>query len=763
MRLKFTLLLVICFVQLFSQKVGLVLSGGGSKGITHIGVIKALEENNVPIDFISGTSIGAVVGGMYAMGFSPEKMIELIKSDDFRRWSTGEVELNYLYYYRNADPKPSFAEIPFSINKIDSFDLKSNIFPTNIISSRQMNYAFVPLCAQATAECRSDFNKLFVPFRCVASDIYKKKAVVLRRGDLGNAIRASMTFPFMFRPIVVDDCLLFDGGIYNNFPVDVMKKEFNPDVMIGSVVSNNPKKPSEHDIIKQVQNMIMNKTDYTISKEDGFMMKFELSEVKMFDFTQVDELVKMGYDSTMAHIEEIKERVKREVNQADLTQKREAYIKKLPVLKFQNVRVIGVDSLQRKYVEKLFHIENDVFSADEFKEAYFKLISDDKILEVIPQAIYNPKTELFDLKLQVRIQENLKLQVGGNVSSSTSNQAFFGITYQNITRYAQSAHLDAQFGKMYNGMNLGTRIEIPTKKNWYSKVGLVYHKFDFFEKDRLFYAKDKMSDFKQYEFYSKVSVGFPLTMKGRLEFGLGYGLLTDYYLQDRTQITGSTNADKSTFSLGSAFGRIENYTLNNIMYPTKGYNHLFTVQLLAGNERFKSGTVQPNNSYFNQDIWLQLKAKYDHYYPVAPRITIGVYAEAVISNREFLNNYTVSLTQAPTFRPTPHSKTLFNANYSANQYGAFGIKPIYHLSRQLHFRTEAYWFIPYKSILPSLSNSPIYSTSFSNSNFLGEAALVYNFRIASAGMFINYYSAAVSKINFGVNIGFLLFNSKFIE
>ncbi len=765
MKFRFTLLLslLLCLpLFLHAQKVGLVLSGGGAKGITHIGVIKALEENNIPIDYITGTSMGAIIGGMYAMGFTPDEMVKLLKSDDFKRWSTGEVESNYRFYYRNSDPKPSFVEVPFNINSIDSLDIKYNLFPTNIISPRQMNYAFVPLFSRSSAACDGNFNKLFVPFRCVASDIYNKKAVVFRKGDLGDAIRASMTFPFMFKPIMIDNCVLFDGGIYNNFPVDVMRDDFNPDIIIGSVVSNNPRKPDDRDIIMQVENMIMNKTDYSIKEDEGILLKFETSNIRTFDFSRVDEVVQMGYDSTMAHIAEIKQRIKREKPLEEITEKRKDYQDKLPELKFQHVIVTGIDSLQKKYVEQIFHIRDRVFDEKEFKEAYFKLISDDKILEVVPHARYNKTNQLFDLQLNVRIQDHLKVLLGGNVSSSTSNQAYFGLTYQNLTEYAQSAYLDAQFGKIYNGLSLGTRIEIPTKRNWYAKLSVVLHKFDYFEGDKLFYVDNRVSDFSQNESYGKLSVGFPVTMKGRMEFGIGYGLLTDYYIQTPNQLNNASN-DKSTFSLGSAFTRIENYTLNDLMYPTKGYNHFASLQLLAGDQFFKSGVQNGNVVPEKTDLWLQFRARFDHYYSVAPKISLGTYAEVAYSNRKLLDNYTVSLIQAPAFRPTPHSKTVFNGNYSANQFAAFGLKPIYYLSKQLHVRTEAYWFIPYKSILPATNNQAVYSTPFSTSHFLGEASLVFNFRIASAALFANYYSAGMNKWNFGVNIGFLLFNNKFIE
>ena len=94
-----------------AQKVGLVLSGGGAKGLTHIGIIRALEENNIPIDYITGTSMGAIVGSLYAMGYSPDDMEKLLKSDDFKRWYSGNIEEKYIYYFKKNPPTPEFINI----------------------------------------------------------------------------------------------------------------------------------------------------------------------------------------------------------------------------------------------------------------------------------------------------------------------------------------------------------------------------------------------------------------------------------------------------------------------------------------------------------------------------------------------------------------------------------------------------------------------------------------------------------------------------
>jgi len=746
-----------------AQKVGLVLSGGGAKGITHIGIIKALEENNIPIDYVAGTSMGAIVGGMYAMGFTVDEIIQTVKSNDFKHWTTGEIESNYKYYYRNADPKPNFVEISFNIHNIDSINLKSAILPTNIISPHQMNYAFVPLSSQANAVAGGNFDKLFVPFRCVASDIYKKEAVVFRYGVLGDAIRASLSYPFMFKPVVIDGRLLFDGGIFNNFPVDVMRSDFKPEFMIGSVVANNPRKPDERDILTQIQNMIMSRTDYRIHKKEGLLLKFNLPNFKLFDFSRVDELVQMGYDSTMKHMDEIKARVKRRVSTDEINRKRQNFRDRYPELKFQHIEVNGVDSLQKIYIQQVFHNNNEAFTMKEFKEAYFKLVSDDKILEVIPHAVYNSSTGNFDLHLNVKTQDHLKVLLGGNVSSSTSNQAYFGLSFQNLTDYAQSAYVDAQFGKVYNGLGIGTRIEIPSQKSWYVKMALVLHKFDYFEGDQLFYNDNRTANFTQGEVYGKLSAGFPLSMKSRLEVGIGYGFMTDNYYLNRAQITSSTKEDESQFSLGSLFTRIERYTLDNVMYPTKGYSHSTSLQFIGGNQTFESKNDPTKNVDDVFDAWIQWRAKFDQYFQLAPKFTLGTYGELAFSSRKLLQNYSVSIIEAPAFQPTPYSRTVFNEAYSANQYVAVGVKPIYHLTKVLHVRGEAYWFVPYQTITRSTDNSASYSSPFSSSQFMAETSLVYNFKIASAGMFVNYLSSAASNWNFGINIGFLLFNPKFTE
>ena len=222
--------LVLLTGALHAQSVGLVLSGGGAKGITHIGIIQALEENDIPIDYISGTSMGAIVASLYSMGYTPDEMIQVMKSDDFQRWYTGSLDQDYMYYFKKNKDVPDLFSVHFSFK--DSIRVVPEF--SNIVNATPMNLGFLEIFAGSTAACKGNFDNLMIPFRCVASDIYNKNEVVFSKGDLGDAVRASMTYPFFFRPIKVDSVLLYDGGLYNNFPSDVMQKDFNPDIVIGT-------------------------------------------------------------------------------------------------------------------------------------------------------------------------------------------------------------------------------------------------------------------------------------------------------------------------------------------------------------------------------------------------------------------------------------------------------------------------------------------------------------------------------------------------
>ena len=276
-RLRNLLIVLLIFVVnlLHGQQVGLVLSGGGAKGLAHIGVIKALEENGIPIDYITGSSIGSIIGALYSSGYTPDQMIQVFESEEFFLWSKGIIPEKYKYYYKKQDDNATM----FSF----SFDFKEGLpktrFPSYLIPTHQMDIAFMQIFSPPIAKANYNFDSLMIPFRSIAADIYDKKSIISKSGDLGSAVRASMTFPFFFRPILVDSIPLFDGGMYNNFPWDIMMDEFSPDFLIGSNVSQNTPPPGELGILLQLENMIVTKTDFDIPDSLGITINTRVGSI----------------------------------------------------------------------------------------------------------------------------------------------------------------------------------------------------------------------------------------------------------------------------------------------------------------------------------------------------------------------------------------------------------------------------------------------------------------------------------------------------
>ena len=143
------------------QSVGLVLSGGGAKGIAHIGVIKALEEHDIPIDYVAGTSMGAIIGGLYAAGYTPEEMTDMILSPGFANWSKGRIDPNLTYYFVKKPQTPALGSVEINIHKDPSAPATS-LMPSSLISPIPMNFAYMELFAAYTAQCRGNFDNLFV-------------------------------------------------------------------------------------------------------------------------------------------------------------------------------------------------------------------------------------------------------------------------------------------------------------------------------------------------------------------------------------------------------------------------------------------------------------------------------------------------------------------------------------------------------------------------------------------------------------------------
>lgn len=758
-RLYLSIISILIFIQVWPQKVGLVLSGGGAKGIAHIGLIKVLEEHNIPIDYVAGTSIGAIVGGLYAAGFSPDDMLELFKSEDFKMWSTGKIDKEDLYYFKRKDELPDWMKVDITKkeNKIKI------ILPVNLIPERQMDFAFMQLMAQTTAACDGNFDSLMVPFRCVATDIYHNKAVILGSGDVGEAVRASMTFPLVYKPIEKDGVLLFDGGIVNNFPTNIMKEEFKPDIIIGHKVIEMHKKPDPDNLFSQIESLVTQVTNYNIPDSIGILLETKLDNIGLLDFPKVNYIYNRGLETGLQNIDSIEDIIHRRVPKEDVAKKREEFNLRKPPLLFNNVQVEGInDDLQRKYIIQSIKKKDEIIDIHQLRESYFKLIADEHIKSIQPFAFYNKKTGFFDLHLKVEPRKPFDADFGGHISNQGNTFGYIGINYKTFKTLSFNFTGNAFFGKFYSSLLVGGRVDSPTLTPFYLSANYTINYWDFLTTSSdLIFSDIKPTYVVQNERNFRMEAGFPYVKTGVIDFGLSHSTSNDRYYQTKI-FNKDDKLDLTSFKAYSAHIRIDRKNFDYKQYPTEGSQKMFMLSYINGTETFTPGTTAPIaiKSELKQGFF-QMQALFDQYFPINNYFTLGALAEGTINNRKLSSNYTSSLISAPAFQPTPNSRSLFLDHYHANQYFAAGGKFICHINDNLHFRTEIYGFFPIQGFVTGKKNTVTLNEKiFQTSYIMGVGALVYQTPIGPVSAEVNYYNKEGQKWFFSVNMGYMLFNKR---
>ena len=749
----------ILFFQANAQSVGVVLSGGGAKGMAHIGVLRVLEKNNIPIDYIAGTSIGAIVGGLYAAGYTTEEMEELFKSDDFYFWSTGKIQKDYRYYFKMPEENPAWIDI-----RVDKRDEKVKLLPpTNLIPEEQMDFAFMELLAATNAACKYNFDSLMVPFFCVATDVNKSEPVILRSGDLGAAIRASMTVPFYFKPITIDGALLFDGGIVNNFPHNVMKEVFNPDIIIGHKVANDPKEAVADDLMRQISNMVMRPTNFEIAEKKGIVLETDLENIGLLDFNKIDLAMVEGMRTTYNSIDSIRKLVQRRVSQESLNEKRKKFKVKKPELYFQNIQVEGVsDPMQRKYIIQSIKGNYDVITLSSLKQEYFKLIADEHIKAIMPISRYNRETGYYDLHLKVEPQKKLEVKVGGNISTKPINQGFASFNYRTYNSRAYSISSNIYFGRFYSSFKLGARIDYPTSLPFYLEGYSTLNRWDFFSSSSELFFEDVRPPFIiQKENNTRIESGFPLKLHSKVYGGIAYSNSADQYYQTDV-FNKSDEPDKTNFSAFSTVMGFENNSLNYKQFPSEGAFRFITVKFITGKETLTPGTTSSNNtpvSNKNHSYFL-MQAHTTRFFNFGSKFTLGLKGEAVLSNKDLFSNYRSTQLSAPGFYPTPHSKSLFIEKFHSNNYVAGGLNTIYHFNSSLNLRIEGYAFVPVNETLPE-NFGKLAQTSFIENYYLqGLAAIVYQTGVGPLSLSLNYYEKEDTQLYFLLSFGYIMFNKR---
>lgn len=749
---------VLSVVKTFAQqrqKVGVVLSGGGALGVAHIGVLKALEANEIPIDYIAGTSAGALIGGMYASGWSPDEIAAFMNTEDFRREVAGQIDPDFVYYFKKKDPDAGGFRLKFSIDSI----FKTNI-PTNIISPYAMDFTSMAQTAGPIAAAKYNYDSLFIPFRCVAADVDNKTEVVFSKGGLAEGIRASTTYPFYFKPIAVDGKVLFDGGLYNNFPTNVMYDVFFPDIIIGSNVSGRGgRMAAEDDLFSQIRSMLMTRTNYNPICDNMIMIEPPIN-VSIFDFSQITTSVDIGYAAAMQKMDTIKQVITARVSPAELAAKRAAFKAKQPPLIFENIIIEGVNKNQQDYIRRSLSTRRRIVTIDNLREDYFKLVSDDKLKKIYPRAVFNYERNVYDLHLDVKPDHDFLTQFGGCFSSKPINMGFISLEYKRMGQVGTSLYANAYFGKFYGSIQTKIRLDYPTIVPFYVEGDFTLNSYDYFTSRTSFFEEVRPSYLLQSNRSFHFLVATPQGNKAKFAGALTFANFRDTYYQN-TVFTPTDTADRTFFNSVCASAMYERNTLNRKQYANEGsFLQVKAYYIFGQEENIPGSTASFTDVYQDFHSFVRLRAVYEGYKKINRRLRLGVYAEGVVSNQPFFRNYTSTLLQAPAFTPVPESQTLFLDGFRGLNFIGAGGRFIFSFLKRFDFRFEHYAFVPFRPLNENVNQVAIYGKPLTGIRYMGSAALVYETPIGPVSLSVNHYNAEPRPWSVIFTLGYIIFNRR---
>ena len=789
-----------------AQRVSLVLSGGGARGVVHLGVIKALEENEVPIDAIAGTSIGAIVGGMYAAGYTPDETKRYFLSADFKRWSSGSYESEGRYFFKKLDLDAEFFEIYADVDR--RFRGKF-ILPTSYILPYQMDFAFMQLFAGPSAAAGNRFDSLMTPFRALAYNAYDKRAYAPGGGDLGTVIRASMSFPGFFKPVMVDSLMLFDGGIINNFPVDVALQEFAPDFIIGVKCADNYERPSEDNVFSHITSLTARPTSYDIPEEQGLLIDIDSLDVGLLDFGRVNELVAAGYAAAMAQMPRIKERVQRRASAEDVRLKREAFRRKIPKRRFNSVTVQGGtpslrayvgdamlgsrrrDGAEHRYLGALFDgglstldayvgdamlkRKRREFSLREAKRRYFGVISDGGLSTAFPTATYMPGDSAYNLNLRISPAPNLRMSIGGSFSNF-SNLGFFSIMHSHYSSiFSLRTMANFYFGDVYTSQKGLVRFDYPNLSIGipvFGELMYTHNKNDYYTNNPDNIFSDTRPDFIQdAESFGQLNLGAPFLLNSCLKLGFTYGSYdASYYVHQNFQ--SKDIPERMTFRFSEGHLAVEHNSLDRKLFETSGVLARFKFSYVSGSEYHTFGTtsvavaedsamLETRQSMGNRSFW---SVKYTHkaFFKPIKYLSLGYHVEGALSRPVLFSDYYSTLFLLPDFNPTYNMQGLFLEDFRAASYLAGGLIPSMMIFNNIvRLRVEGYVFQP----LTKLSKENIqeevkYQKGVTKFSLMGAASLIFSTPIGMLSLGGMYYDKPNQKFYFLVAFGYNLHNKR---
>jgi NTE family protein len=615
MRNLLILFILLLFHCSFSQeperknpRVGLVLSGGGAKGLAHIGVLKTLDSLGVRIDYVAGTSMGAVMGGLYATGYTGKQIDSIISATDFYLLITDDVPRKSRTFYERKNAEKYALTLPFNNFKIQlpsSISRGQNVF--NLLSKLTLDVSGV-----------EDFSKLPIPFYCIATDMLTGKEVVLDRGNLAQAISASSALPTLYQPVRLDNKLLMDGGIVNNYPILGLESK-DLDIIIGVDVQDDlltiNKLESASNILIQISNFRVAKEMVGKSKLTDIYIKPEVSEYSLVSFKEGAEIIRKGQTAITSQLEELKI-----IAKAQNFTKRKAKIPEIQKIKINDISIFGLNKYTASYVRgKLRFRTGETISFDNFSKGVNNLVATNNFDSFLYK--FSPDGEGYVFSAKATEAKNTTfIKFGAHYDQLYKSAALLNLTKKQLLLKNDVLSLDFILGD-----NSRYNFDYYIDKGFYWSVGInsKYIGFTNFTNPRSLISEsvdpniDKIQmNFSEFthQFFVETLIKKDLALKIGIE------------LKD-LKITTNDNVFLTVFDTPeykfedgeyySLFGSIKIDTIDNELFPTSGF-------LFEGSSKFYFGSSALRDDFNELSIF---KSKISKAFTIVDKLSINITTE----------------------------------------------------------------------------------------------------------------------------------------
>jgi len=534
-------------------KIGLVLSGGGAKGFAHIGVLEIFEKEGIPIDYIVGTSIGSIIGGLYAIGYNSDQLKEFATTQEWINLLSDHISREYKNIYEKYDQD----------RYLVSFKLKADegvSLPAGVVQGHNVINKLCELTAKYHEV--ENFDDFPIPFACVAADLESGKEVVIRQGYLPEAIFASMSIPTIFAPSELDNKLVVDGGIVNNFPTDIAK-EMGADIIIGVDIQSKPLKKTEIGDITDVVGQLISYMGFEKYQENKNLCKIIIEPditgygIASFSNNAADTLIKRGKEAAILQLDKIKNLLSENNIILQKTEREYSFDTKFTINNFM-VEGIGDNTVGYLLDKSDFTFPNNysfykidegikrLYGSGSFKKAYFKLLES------------NEKT----LRLIVDEKTTSSMNAGFNFNSTDKAAILLNLTFHNDLFKGTRISFDA---KLSTNTMFGTSFQFSNKSLPEIELSMLYKNFNL----EIYDKNDKISEADIRYFKGELSAFEILGSNYLINFGIRgeFYNFNPFFSEDRdNNMSGSEN------TILSAFGKIRFDNLDDKYYPKSGFD-----------------------------------------------------------------------------------------------------------------------------------------------------------------------------------------------